>query len=512
VTLATEEIQLVCDLVDELAGIQWSAEKSYLVESRLLRVLRDHDCADFTDMVTRVRKGDTTLRGAVVDAVTTRETLFFRDDSPFAALRNKALPEIIDGNARTVYPKRLRFWSAACSSGQEPYSLAITLREILDDVDTWDISILATDLSDAALESASNGIYSDFEMSRGVTPEIRKKYFHQVDGGWQINQNIREMVTFQQRNLLEPFTDIGPFEVIFCRNVAIYFDLPVKVDLFHRLAKVLTTTGAMFVGSSETLSFMGERWKALHHCRGVFYQPNRKDIMTASVAEESPKKPTAKPVARTSTAAPTSGPPLGSVVRMAKPTPLATTKPAVSIITKPSPTKPGVSATSAAKLTATAATKPKSTPTLSPTPTLAKPATTMRPAATVPMKPVSTKSTAAPKPVTSLVTAGARTTAKPTPGKPALASLKTGCLATKPPLKPAAVPSVATKPAVLKPALTDSRASFTTTSLPPRSAITGNATGTPSKPTTIELVRAKSPSPPPIQLPAKLPVKPVQPR
>lgn len=288
--LTEDEISRVCRLVDELAGIQWDAGKAYLIESRLPSLLRDHKCTDLTDLVSKVRTNlNPQIRADFVDAITTRETLFFRDESPFEALRHKALPEIIDAKSKSTWARRLRFWSAACSSGQEPYSLGIVLRELIDDIDDWDVQILATDLSKAALASASKGVYSDFEMSRGIDPRRRDKFFRKVEGGWKICDEVRSMVSFSERNLLQPFTNIGPFDVIFCRNVAIYFDVPVKKDLFERLAGVLTQNGALFVGSSESLSAFGERWKPLHHCRGIFYQPNRENLgPVASIAATSP--------------------------------------------------------------------------------------------------------------------------------------------------------------------------------------------------------------------------------
>lgn len=330
-TLSTQEVSLVCQMVDDLAGIQWDIDKAYLIESRLRSLLSEHGCADMTELVQRVRRGDEVVREAVLDAVTTRETLFFRDDAPFAALRNKALPEIIDARGRTSFPQRLRLWSAACSSGQEPYSLAITLCETIEDIDDWDVQILATDLSPAAIESASRGIYSDFEMSRGVPDALRNKYFTKADNGWRICDRIRSMVAFQLRNLLQPFDDLGQFDVIFCRNVAIYFDLPTKTCLFSRLAKVLANHGAIFVGGSETLSYMGDRWRPQHHCRGVYYQPHQvlsdvpvRDHTPARLAAEVARPP-ARPLSTSQVAKQATTAPATSVLR-----PLVTVPPSVS--------------------------------------------------------------------------------------------------------------------------------------------------------------------------------------
>jgi chemotaxis protein methyltransferase CheR len=283
--LTDEDITRVCRLVDELSGIQWDASKTYLIETRLPGLLKEHQCPTLADLVTKVRLGtDPRVRAAFIDAITTRETLFFRDASPFEALRHKALPEIIDAKASTPFARWLRLWSAACSSGQEPYSLGIVLRELIDDLDEWDVQILATDISPAALATASRGVYSDFEVSRGLSPHLRDRYFTKVPGGWKISDEIRALVCFDNRNLLKPFGALGSFDVIFCRNVAIYFDAPVKRDLFERMSGVLAPHGAMFVGSSENLSCFGERWKPQYHCRGVFYQPNRKPAAVATVA------------------------------------------------------------------------------------------------------------------------------------------------------------------------------------------------------------------------------------
>uniref|UniRef100_A0A7C2JZX6 protein-glutamate O-methyltransferase n=1 Tax=Schlesneria paludicola TaxID=360056 RepID=A0A7C2JZX6_9PLAN len=283
--LTEDDISRVCRLVDELSGIQWDASKTYLIETRLPGLLREHQCATLAELVAKVRSGtDPRVRAAFIDAITTRETLFFRDESPFEALKHKALPEIIDAKAGTPFARRLRLWSAACSSGQEPYSLGIVLRELIDDLDDWDVQILATDISPAALAAASKGVYSDFEVSRGLSPHLRDRYFTKVPGGWKISDEIRALVCFDNRNLLKPFGTLGSFDVIFCRNVAIYFDAPVKRDLFERLAGVLAPHGTLFVGSSENLSTFGERWKPQYHCRGVFYQPNRRPPATPNPA------------------------------------------------------------------------------------------------------------------------------------------------------------------------------------------------------------------------------------
>jgi chemotaxis protein methyltransferase CheR len=286
--LSPDDISRLCLLVDDLSGIQWDASKAYLIETRLVPLLATFGIPSFSDLISKVRAGiDIKLRTAFIDAITTRETLFFRDDSPFQALEFKALPEIIDAKAATPFSRRLRFWSAACSSGQEPYSLAILLREMIDDLDRWDVQILATDLAPAALATASVGVYSEFEVSRGMSPKLRDKYFRKTAEGWQVSDSVKKLVKFERRNLLEPFGTLGPFDVLFCRNVAIYFDLETRKDLFERLAKTLAPHGALFAGSSENLSGYGERFKPQFHCRATFYQPNK--LVTQPTA--TPTKP-----------------------------------------------------------------------------------------------------------------------------------------------------------------------------------------------------------------------------
>ncbi|MEM7230510.1 MAG: CheR family methyltransferase, partial [Planctomycetota bacterium] len=164
-TISPTELSAFSRLIDDLSGIVIDDSKSYLVEHRLNTVLREHNLPSYAELYHRVRyDNDTTLTHAVIDAITTNETLFFRDTTPYDALRNKVLPHLFD---RFEGTPRLRIWSAACSTGQEPYSIAMTLRNLVPDIDEWDVSILGTDISDAAIGQASRGVYSEFEMQRG---------------------------------------------------------------------------------------------------------------------------------------------------------------------------------------------------------------------------------------------------------------------------------------------------------------------------------------------------------
>jgi chemotaxis protein methyltransferase CheR len=271
------DITYVTRLVDELCGVVLDDTKAYLIESRLGELARANGCASYRDLCQKARyAGDRALQQKIIDAITTQETLFFRDNSPFEVLQHRLLPDLIDGKAKTPFPKRIRIWSAASSTGQEPYSIAMSLAETLPNVASWDIQILATDISDAAIRQASLGRYAAHEIQRGMPPRLLQKYFTEQNGVWKVRDELRAMVNFQKRNLLEPFVGIGPFDVIFCRNVAIYFDAPRRRDLFLRLADRLTPDGALLVGASESLLDLGPRFTPHSHCRATFYLPNKR--------------------------------------------------------------------------------------------------------------------------------------------------------------------------------------------------------------------------------------------
>jgi chemotaxis protein methyltransferase CheR len=276
-SVTAAEIEVVAGLVFDLCGIVLDESKDYLIESRLSSLVRKTGSGDYAELARKIRHGgDKGLRTELIDSITTNETLFFRDGSPFEALRHKALPELFDAKARTAYPKRLRIWSAACSTGQEPYSIGMTLHDLLPDVHSWDISILATDISDSAIRQASAGRYSEMEMQRGLPQAALAKYFTREGTGWKVKDEIRALVTFRHFNLHESFQGLGPFDVIFCRNVAIYFSPEARAALFRGLANILSPDGYMFVGSSESLADLGPEFAPQHHCKSVFYQPAKR--------------------------------------------------------------------------------------------------------------------------------------------------------------------------------------------------------------------------------------------
>ncbi|MFL5124478.1 MAG: CheR family methyltransferase [Microvirga sp.] len=233
------------------SGLSLTAEKQYLVESRLGPVCRRFELDDLSELTRGLKAGrDADLEKAVVEAMTTNETFFFRDKAPFDVFRDVLLPRYLASRGAA---RRLRIWSAAASSGQEPYSLAMLLSEAAPRLAGWQVDIVATDISTEILEKARSGLYSQFEVQRGLPIQLLLKYFTQVGDQWQIAPQIRSMVSFRPLNLIKEFGHLGTFDIIYCRNVLIYFDSPMKADVLKRLASSMARDGALLLGAAETV-------------------------------------------------------------------------------------------------------------------------------------------------------------------------------------------------------------------------------------------------------------------
>src|SRR6266576_2179978 len=231
-----QDYEFLRKLLKERSGLDLSADKQYLVESRLIPLARRAGLAGIAELVLKMKAGAEALTSDVVDAMTTNETFFFRDKIPFDHLRDTILPQLIPARANR---RALRIWSAASSTGQEPYSIAMCLKEFGPALAGWRVEIVATDLSQAVLEKARTGIFSQFEVQRGLPIQMLVKYFTQVGELWHLNADVRAMVQHRQLNLLQDFSHLGTFDVVFCRNVLIYFEQEAKSGIFERLAKVL---------------------------------------------------------------------------------------------------------------------------------------------------------------------------------------------------------------------------------------------------------------------------------
>ena len=257
-------------LLKERSGLDLSADKQYLIESRLLPLSRKCGVAGIGELVQKMKDGSASVVSQAVEAMTTNETFFFRDKVPFDHFRDPIMSELLKARAGR---KSIRIWCAAGSTGQEPYSLAMCLKEMSAATAGFRIEIIATDLSQEVLEKSRAGIYSQFEVQRGLPIQLLVKYFRQTGEFWQINADIRAMVQHRQLNLLHDFSGLGVFDAIFCRNVLIYFDQDTKVNVFNRLAKAVEADGFLVLGAAETVVGLTDTFKPCPDKRGL-YRPS----------------------------------------------------------------------------------------------------------------------------------------------------------------------------------------------------------------------------------------------
>jgi chemotaxis protein methyltransferase CheR len=257
-------------LLKDQSGLDLSADKQYLIESRLVPLSRKAGLDGIPELVQKMKAGSAPLVAQVVEAMTTNETFFFRDKIPFDHFRQSIMPEILKARAAR---KSMRIWCAAGSTGQEPYSLAMCLKEMEGQLAGWRVEIIATDLSQEVLEKSRAGLYSQFEVQRGLPIQMLVKYFKQQGEFWQINPDIRAMVQHRQLNLLHDFSPLGTFDVIFCRNVLIYFDQDTKINIFSRLCRITEPDGFLMLGAAETVVGLTDAFKPYPDKRGL-YRPN----------------------------------------------------------------------------------------------------------------------------------------------------------------------------------------------------------------------------------------------
>ena len=264
------EYEYLRKFLKDNSGLDLSADKQYLIESRLLPLARKAGLSGIPELVQKLQGGARQLITDVVEAMTTNETFFFRDKVPFDHFRDTIMPEVIKARAAR---RSVRIWCAAGSTGQEPYSLAMCLKEMGAALAGWRVEIIATDLSQEVLEKSKAGIYSQFEVQRGLPIQLLVKYFKQSGELWQINPELRSMVQHRQLNLLHDFSQLGTFDVIFCRNVLIYFDQDTKINIFNRLARLMEADGFLVLGAAETVVGLTDTFKPIAERRGL-YRPS----------------------------------------------------------------------------------------------------------------------------------------------------------------------------------------------------------------------------------------------
>ncbi len=277
--MTPNEFEFLRKYLKDRSGLVLSPDKQYLVESRLLPLARAVKLDTLSALIGALQRGgNAKLENDVVEAMTTNESFFFRDKTPFDHFNETMLPALLQARART---RSLKIWCAAASSGQEPYSLGICIKEAGAKLAGWRTRILGTDLSNEVLEKAKAGLYSQFEVQRGLPIQMLLKYFDQKGDMWQINPEMRAMIEWRKLNLLDNFSHLGEFDILFCRNVLIYFDQKTKSEILDRLAKMVPEDGYLVLGAAETVVGLTDAFKPVPGKRGLF---QRKEKVAASLA------------------------------------------------------------------------------------------------------------------------------------------------------------------------------------------------------------------------------------
>jgi chemotaxis protein methyltransferase CheR len=283
IRLQPDEQKSLTQYVYSICAITLDDSKGYLIENRLAALVEEAGCDSYNGLLLRAKSDPSrALERRIIDAITTNETLFFRATTPFELLRHKIIPELVDRQKRSG-TTAIRIWSAACSTGQELYSIAIVLKELLGDPNRYGVRLLGTDISGDAVARASSGLFTGVEISRGLSEAQRDRYFAPVTRGWRIRDEIRALVSFKKLNLMEDFSSLGRFDLIFCRNVAIYFNERDRISLFGRMEKALDPNGALVIGAMESLNGICPQLEPQRHLRSVFYSPRKKPSFSGSI-------------------------------------------------------------------------------------------------------------------------------------------------------------------------------------------------------------------------------------
>jgi chemotaxis protein methyltransferase CheR len=271
-TITDSDFELFSRFLEENSGILLAKHKQYLVQSRLGKIVQEQSCPGLKELITKLQSpASKRLREQVIDAMTTNETLWFRDVHPFDILRDRILPEVV-GN---VGGSKVRIWSAACSTGQEPYSISMTIDEFKKKTPGKLSSeeIVATDISTQVLAQAKRGEYEMLAIGRGLSQERLTQHFRETPaGGWAVKPDIKSRVRFQSINLLGQYSSMGKFDIIFCRNVLIYFSSEKKTEILTKMHGVLKPGGYLILGASEFLSGLSDKYQMIHCRPGIIYQ------------------------------------------------------------------------------------------------------------------------------------------------------------------------------------------------------------------------------------------------
>ena len=270
--ISDAEFHYIKNLIYQQAAIDLEPGKAYLVESRLQPIARREGFASLSDMIAKLRAQPANgLNWLVVEAMTTNETYFFRDVHPFELLKTKVLPELIK---RRAAQRQINIWCAAASSGQEPYSIMMLLREHFPELSTWKINFTATDISNQMLNRCREGFYSQLEVNRGLPATLLVKYFEKISTEWKIRDDLRRAIDFRQLNLAQPWPALATMDIVFIRNVLIYFDVATKKPILARVRRLMSPDGYMFLGGAETTLNLDESFKRVQVNNSAYYQLN----------------------------------------------------------------------------------------------------------------------------------------------------------------------------------------------------------------------------------------------
>ncbi len=276
IKISPKEFTAFSKYIHDISGISLDTGKEYLIETRLGPLMNETESKSYTELNQKaIIEPSKSIEKKIIDAISTNETYFFRDTEPFNLLQHKILPDLIDYKGKKVLPGSkvgIRLWSAANSTGQEIYSIAMIIKDLFMGSSKYDINLLGTDISDAAIAKASYGEYNKFEIARGLTEARLHKYFNPKGDSWKVKDELRAMVTFKKMNLLKPLAGLGKFDIIFCRNVAIYFTPENRKALYRQIAQVLQPDGYLIIGSTESLANDTTLFIPQRYLKSVFYQ------------------------------------------------------------------------------------------------------------------------------------------------------------------------------------------------------------------------------------------------
>jgi chemotaxis protein methyltransferase CheR len=278
--MTPEDYAFLGEFLRRRSGLSITSEKAYLIESRLKPVAGRHGFRDVEGLVRELKSASESVCRAVTDAMTTNETFFFRDRVPFDQFRDVMVQTFL--NSR-LSKRRIRIWCAGCSTGQEPYSLAMVV-DGLPHLIGWTVEIVASDINSEVIARAKEGIYNQFEVQRGLPIQMLVKHLQQEGNEWRISEAIKRRVQFRVFNLLDAFAGLGPFDIIFCRNVLIYFDQKTKQDVMDRLSRSLADDGYLVLGSAETVLGLGKSFTPMESARGIYRKsPKGEGLRTAAM-------------------------------------------------------------------------------------------------------------------------------------------------------------------------------------------------------------------------------------